>query len=150
MATHPSIRRSWIEYEVEGNARKTVLVIETDLEVDTDRLGEDFSVLDELVSTTMEQFKGTGVTVDCARVILKNEPMPRSPKQEMRPAGAADLCSRVGWDAGNTSQADINRRPMVSVAAATLGRIGGAARANNLSKERRTEIAKMAAKARWG
>ena len=35
-------------------------------------------------------------------------------------------------------------------AAQELGRLGGAARAKKLSKKRRTEIAKAAAKQRWG
>jgi len=39
-----------------------------------------------------------------------------------------------------------NRDP----AAAALGSKGGKARANNLSKQRRSEIAKNAAKKRWG
>jgi hypothetical protein len=37
-----------------------------------------------------------------------------------------------------------------NAAAANLGRLGGAARARNLSPEKRAEIAKMAAAKRWG
>jgi hypothetical protein len=41
------------------------------------------------------------------------------------------------------------KRPAKSEAAATLGKLGGAARAKSLSPKQRTQIAKKAAKKRW-
>lgn len=52
-------------------------------------------------------------------------------------------------------QEDINKvadslEELVESAAVGLGRQGGTVRARNLSKKRRSEIARTAAKARWG
>lgn len=43
----------------------------------------------------------------------------------------------------------MNKRAIVKAGIAALGRKGGKARAEALSRERRIEIARMAAKARW-
>ncbi len=49
-----------------------------------------------------------------------------------------------------TGQVEDSREDGKSAAAAELGRKGGTARAANLSKEKRREIAKKGAAARWG
>jgi hypothetical protein len=72
--------------------------------------------------------------------------MPRGPKGEKRPAdviGAAIMVGRIATgeieDIGGKAP---NR--------AKGGEQGGAARAKNLSPEKRREIAKKGAKSRWG
>ena len=72
--------------------------------------------------------------------------MPKGPKGEYRPAdviGAAVKVMRIA-----TGEEDDERKATVS-AAAQLGKLGGAARARNLTAEQRAEIAKKAAKSRW-
>jgi hypothetical protein len=77
--------------------------------------------------------------------------MPRGPKGERRPAdviGAAVMVAKIATGEieevlGATPDDGKDR------AAVELGRRGGAARAASLSKKRRAEIAKGAAKARW-
>jgi hypothetical protein len=77
--------------------------------------------------------------------------MPKGPKGQKRPSdviGAAVMVARIATgeiqeDMGAPQDEGKDR------AAVELGRRGGAARAANLSKKRRAEIAKRAAKARW-
>jgi hypothetical protein len=72
--------------------------------------------------------------------------MPRGPKGEHRPAdviGAAVMVARI-------ATGEIAEKPPAESAAASLGRKGGSARAAKLSAAKRKEIAKKAAKSRWG
>jgi hypothetical protein len=79
--------------------------------------------------------------------------MPRGPKGERRPAdviGNAVKVMRIATgeeleDYGSTPESE-GKNP----AAVILGRMGGRARAEGLSKKRRKEIAKKAAARRWG
>jgi hypothetical protein len=71
--------------------------------------------------------------------------MPRGPKGEKRPAdviGAAVMVARI-------ATGEIEEKRASDSAAAALGRKGGAARAKALSKGKRAEIARKAAKSRW-
>jgi len=73
--------------------------------------------------------------------------MPKGPKGERRPAdviGAAVMVGRIA-----TGEIEEAKAPAKS-AAAELGSKGGKARAANLSKKKRSEIAKKAATKRWG
>ena len=73
--------------------------------------------------------------------------MPRGPKGERRPAdvvGAAVMVAKIAT--GEIEEA----KTAPKSAAAELGSKGGKARAQTLSKRRRAEIARKAARARWG
>ena len=72
--------------------------------------------------------------------------MPKGPRGERRPADVIGNAVKVMRIA--TGQEEDEREPIAS-AAATLGKLGGAARARNLTAEQRAEIAKKAAKSRW-
>jgi hypothetical protein len=72
--------------------------------------------------------------------------MPRGPKGEKRPADVIGAAIRVARIATGEEEED---PAAVSSAAAELGRKGGQARAEKLSKKRRAEIAKKAAAVRW-
>jgi hypothetical protein len=73
--------------------------------------------------------------------------MPRGSKSEKRPAdGNAVMIARIA--AGEI--ADITTEDGKNAAAVALGRMGGKARAENMSAKRRKEIASKAAKSRWG
>jgi hypothetical protein len=72
--------------------------------------------------------------------------MPKGPRGEKRPAdviGGAVKVMRIA-----TGEED-EELPPVANAAAQLGKLGGAARARNLSPEQRAEIAKKGAAKRW-
>ena len=74
--------------------------------------------------------------------------MPRGPKGEKRPAdavGAAVMVAKIATGEIEDELTDDGKNK----AAQALGRLGGKARAKKLSKKRRAEIAKKAAKARW-
>ena len=77
--------------------------------------------------------------------------MPRGPKGEKRPAdviGAAVMVGRIA-----TGEIDESAPPPddgKDPAAVELGRKGGKARAAGMTAKRRKEIAKKAAKKRWG
>jgi hypothetical protein len=83
--------------------------------------------------------------------LLKVSLMPRGPKGEKRPAdaiGHAVMIAKIatGEIDESTPPPDDGKDP----AAVALGRKGAKARAEGLSAKRRKEIAKKAAKKRWG
>ena len=74
--------------------------------------------------------------------------MPRGPKGQKRPAdviGAAIKVAKIATGEITEDVADDGK----DAAAVSLGRKGGKARAEALSKKERAEIAKKAAAARW-
>jgi hypothetical protein len=73
--------------------------------------------------------------------------MPKGPRGEKRPADAIGLAVMIGKIATGEIE---DTRDELSSAAAELGRKGGKKRAANLTPERRAEIARTAAKKRWG
>ena len=75
--------------------------------------------------------------------------MPKGPKGEKRPAdviGNAVKVMRIATGEEDEAMIDDGK----DKAAVSLGSRGGKARAEALSKKRRSEIAKSAAKTRWG
>lgn len=76
--------------------------------------------------------------------------MPRTPKGHKRPADVVSNAVHVlriatgEIDESGVTEAGKNR------AAVELGRMGGQARAKKLGKARRSQIAKRAARKRWG
>ncbi len=76
--------------------------------------------------------------------------MPKGPRGEKRPADVIGNAVKVMWIATGDLQEEVDHgNPPKDEAAAALGRRGGKARAQKLSKKRRTEIAIKAARARW-
>ncbi len=74
--------------------------------------------------------------------------MPKGPKGEKRPAdviGNAIKVARIATGEEEETKTDDGK----DKAAVSLGRRGGEARAKKTSPERRSEIAKKAAKSRW-
>ena len=74
--------------------------------------------------------------------------MPKGPKGEKRPAdavGAAVMVAKIATGEIEDEVTDDGKNK----AAQALGRLGGQARAKKLTKKRRAEIAKKAAKKRW-
>ena len=74
--------------------------------------------------------------------------MPKGPKGEKRPAdaiGAAVMVAKIATGEIEDELTDDGKNK----AAQELGRLGGKARAEKLSKKRRSEIAKKAAAKRW-
>jgi hypothetical protein len=74
--------------------------------------------------------------------------MPKGPKGEKRPADVIGAAVKVAKIATGEIEEDVDDDGK-NKAAVELGRKGGAARAEKLSKRRRSEIAKKAAAARW-
>jgi hypothetical protein len=71
--------------------------------------------------------------------------MPKGPQGQKRPADVIGNAVRVMQIATGEVEEKLTERS----AAAELGAKGGKARAASLSRKRRAEIAKKAAKARW-
>ena len=74
--------------------------------------------------------------------------MPRGPKGQKRPADVIGNAVKVMQIATGEAEEEYDEDGK-NKAAVALGRKGGKARAENLSKWRRTEIARKAAAARW-
>ena len=76
--------------------------------------------------------------------------MPRGPKGQKRPADVIGAAVQIAKIATGEIEEDLGEtEDGKDRAAVALGRKGGAARAAKLSKKRREEIARGAAKARW-
>ncbi len=76
--------------------------------------------------------------------------MPKGPKGEKRPADVIGAAVKVMRIATGEVEEDIDKPDAgKNPAAVELGRKGGKARAEKLSKKRRSEIAKKAAAKRW-
>ena len=75
--------------------------------------------------------------------------MPRGPKGERRPADVIGNAVKVMRIATGEEPEDYGDKPAKNEAAAALGRMGGKKRAESMKPERRAEIAKKAALARW-
>lgn len=74
--------------------------------------------------------------------------MPKGPKGEKRPADAISRAVQIGRIAVGDEE-DVAPDDGKDPNAKALGAKGGAARARNMSPERRAEIAKKAAAKRW-
>lgn len=74
--------------------------------------------------------------------------MPKGPRGEKRPADAIGRAVKIAQIA--TGEIEDERDEKLSSAAAEMGRKGGKARAENMTPERRVEIARKAAQKRWG
>ena len=74
--------------------------------------------------------------------------MPKGPKGEKRPADVIGTAVKVMRIATGEIEEDIDDGGK-NKAAVALGRKGGRARAEKLSKQRRVEIARIAAAKRW-
>jgi len=72
--------------------------------------------------------------------------MPKGPQGQRRPADVIGNAVKVMRIATGEETEDA---PSATSAAATLGKLGGAARARNLTAEQRAEIARKAAAKRW-
>lgn len=75
--------------------------------------------------------------------------MTSKPKHPKRPADVIGNAVRVAQIATGEAEEEFEAEPKKDAAAAELGRKGGAARAKSMSPEKRAEIAKKAAAARW-
>ena len=76
--------------------------------------------------------------------------MPKGPKGEKRPADVVGAAVKVMKIATGEIEEDIDQDDAgKDKAAVELGRKGGRARAEKLTKEQREDIARLAAQARW-
>ena len=75
--------------------------------------------------------------------------MPKGPRGEKRPADVIGNAVKVMRIATGEEQEEIEADDGKDKAAQSLGRRGGAARAKNMTPERRAEIARKAANTRW-
>lgn len=75
--------------------------------------------------------------------------MPRGPKGEKRPTDVVSNAVRIARIATGEETEDDLTNDGKDAAAVSLGRKGGKARAESLSKKERADIAKKAAAARW-
>lgn len=74
--------------------------------------------------------------------------MPKGPKGEKRPADVVSNAVRIARIATGEEEEDLTADGK-DKAAVSLGKKGGKARAESLSKKRRSEIARAAAMKRW-
>ncbi len=74
--------------------------------------------------------------------------MPTGPKGQKRPADAIGLAVTIGKIATGEIEDDVPDEGK-DKAAQALGKKGGAARAKSMTPERRAEVARKAASARW-
>lgn len=61
--------RSWLEWEIDGLARKVILVVETDLPMQPDEKGYDAITLDELRAATIARTRASPGAIDRIRIV---------------------------------------------------------------------------------
>jgi acyl-CoA reductase-like NAD-dependent aldehyde dehydrogenase len=76
--------------------------------------------------------------------------MPTGPKGQKRPADVIGNAVKVMRIATGEEEEEIERDDGKNAAAKALGAKGGKKRAENMTPERRAEIARKAAEKRWG
>lgn len=76
--------------------------------------------------------------------------MPKGPKGEKRPADVIGNAVKIAQIATGEIEDDAPEDDGKDKAAQSLGKRGGAARAQKLTPEERSEIARKAAAKRWG
>ena len=74
--------------------------------------------------------------------------MPKGPQGQKRPADVIGAAVHIMRIATGEETEELDQTP--ASAAAQLGKLGGAARARNLTAEKKSEIARMGAAKRWG
>lgn len=74
--------------------------------------------------------------------------MPKGPQGQKRPADVIGNAIKIARIATGEEEEDVDEK--ATTAAAELGRRGGKKRAENMTPERRKEIAQKAAEKRWG
>ena len=86
---------------------------------------------------------------DVRHAVHIGDKMPKGPRGEKRPADAIARAVKVAKIATGEIEDDTPADDGKDKAAQSLGSRGGKARANKISSERKREIAKQAAAARW-
>jgi len=76
--------------------------------------------------------------------------MPKGPKGEKRPGDVIGAAVKVAKIATGEEEDDFDKDDGKDKAAQSMGRRGGKARAEKLTAEQRSEIARKAATKRWG
>jgi hypothetical protein len=63
------IVRSWFEWEIDGVARKIILVVETDLPMQPDENGYEAIALDELRAAVIARSRASPGAIDRVRIV---------------------------------------------------------------------------------
>ncbi|WP_260583148.1 hypothetical protein [Sphingopyxis sp. PET50] len=63
------IVRCWFEWEIDGLARKVILVVETDLPMQPDESGYDTIILDELRAAAIARSRASPGAIDRIRIV---------------------------------------------------------------------------------
>ena len=63
------LRRSWLEWEVDGRERQVVLVVETGLEMRPGHDGFDAEALDKLISDVTAEMRASPSPIDRVRIV---------------------------------------------------------------------------------
>lgn len=98
-----------------------------------------------LLSIVAKTAHGPNTPKTYAQIAGRSWTLPKGPKGEKRPADVVSNAVKVMRIATGEEQEDV----APETAAATLGKLGGKARAATMTPERRAEIARKAATKRW-
>ena len=66
---HPHITRSWHEWEIDGRARRLILVIETDIEMQPEADDYDAALMEEVRSAAVARLRATASAIDRIRIV---------------------------------------------------------------------------------
>jgi len=105
------------------------------------RLGDEYRIL------PIEVWRALPIVGRAAPRDVASPLMPKGPQGQRRPSDVIGAAVKVMRIATGEEAED---SPGPTSAAAQLGKLGGAARARNLTADQRKEIARKAAAKRWG
>ena len=67
--SHPHIKRTWLEWELDGRERHLILVIETDLEMWPNNIDFDDSLLEEVRAAAVAQLRTIPSAISRIKII---------------------------------------------------------------------------------
>ena len=67
--TSHHIVRSWHEWEIDGRERRIVLVVETELELQPEKIDYDHDLVEELRAAAIARLRATASAIDRIRIV---------------------------------------------------------------------------------
>jgi hypothetical protein len=94
---NPNVKSIWTTIEVDKDGVETVLVVETDLELNAGNPAFDVAKVDALIDAAMKSFAASGGTIDRVHLVPVRM-MPRGAKGVKRPAKTLPATARPSGD----------------------------------------------------
>ena len=69
LTSHPSVLRSWIEWEIDGRERRLILVVEADIEMRPEADDFDSELMDEVRAAAIAEMRASPNALHLIRIV---------------------------------------------------------------------------------